>query len=120
MLLASVRVDDRGDVDLESSEFNVGAKIVELAGGESHMRSDDDQTAGHSGALRCSGGVLGAHDVLRRQRSSRLLADACAHERWTHSVDEVLSLVLGSDKSQTQCAQVLFRRDVRSDHLTVG
>ena len=58
------RVDDRGDVDLESSEFHVGAKVVELAGGESHMRPDDDQTAGHSGALRCSGGVPDAHDVL--------------------------------------------------------
>ena len=72
------------------------------------MRADDDQAA------RLGGRVAGV-GLWAGERRTDLLADAGAHERRAHAVQELLAAAFGFLQAQGQGAQVVLGDDVGHD-----
>ena len=81
---------------------------LELAGGDAHVRADDDQAAG------LGRGVAGV-GFRAGEFGADLLADAGAHERRAHAVEELLAAAFGLFQAQGQGAQIVLGDDVRHD-----
>ena len=81
---------------------------LELAGGDAHVRADDDQAAG-------LGGRVAGVGLLAAELGADLLADAGADERRPHPVEELLAAAFGFLQAQGQGAQIVFGDDVRHD-----
>ena len=108
-------IDDLRHVDLQLEGAAAGPQLGQLAGGEIHVRADDDEAAGGEFPV----GPRGL-DFLGGERGVNLLSDPRADEGRPNPVNEARAGPLRADERQGKLAQVFLLDGVHDDRPGVA